>query len=98
MPCKIYWTLQAKADLRGIRSYIARDAPATASAYVQQLRQSVERLREFPFSGQVVPELGRQEIREILHGNYRLIYRTGAGRIDILTVFHSAQILSDIGP
>ena len=46
--------------------HIARDAPATASAYVRRLRESVGRLREFPFSGQVVREIGREDIREIL--------------------------------
>lgn len=95
MPIRIYWTQQAQGDLRAIRSHIARDAPATASTYVRRLRKSVGRLREFPFSGQTVPEFGRDEIREILQGNYRLIYRVANGRIDILTVFHSAQILND---
>lgn len=73
MPIRIYWTQQAQGDLRAIRSHIARDAPATASTYVRRLRKSVGRLREFPFSGQTVPEFGRDEIREILQGNYRLI-------------------------
>jgi toxin ParE1/3/4 len=43
----------------------------------------------------MVPEFGRNEIREILQGNYRLVYRVAKDRIDILTVFHSAQILND---
>jgi len=95
MPIRIYWTQQAQGDLRAIRSHIARNAPATASTYVRRLRESVGRLREFPFSGQLVPEFGRDEIREILQGNYRLIYRISNDRIDILTVFHSAQILNE---
>ena len=95
MPSKIYWTLQAREDMRAIRAHIARDAPATATAYVRRLRESVGRLRGYPFSGQVVPEIGREEIREILHGNYRLIYRVSKRRVDILTVFHSALILGD---
>ncbi len=72
MLSKIYWTRQAQEDLRAIRAHIARDAPATASAYVRQLRASVERLRQFPFSGEVVPELEREDLREVLQGNYRL--------------------------
>ena len=95
MPAKIYWTRQSREDLRGIRAFIARDAPATASAFVRRLRESVDRLRTFPESGQVVSELGREDIREILRGNYRIIYRCRPDRVDILTVYHSARLLDD---
>jgi toxin ParE1/3/4 len=92
---KIVWTRQAKEDLRAIREYIARDAPATAVAYTRLLRLSVSRLREFPFSGQVVPEIGKQHIREMIHGNYRIIYRVQNSLVEILTVFHGSRMLGD---
>ena len=95
MLSRVYWTRQAREDLRAVRAHIASDAPATASAYVRRLRESVSRLREFPHSGQVVREIGREEIREILQGNYRLIYRISDRRVDILTVFHGAQLLDE---
>lgn len=95
MPSKIYWTRQSHEDLRAIRAHIARDAPATASAYVRRLRESIRRLSQFPFSGQVVPELGREEIREVLRGEYRLIYRISDARIDTLTVYHGSRILDE---
>ncbi len=95
MSTRIYWTRQSREDLRAIRDFIARDAPKTASAYVRRLRRSVERLRIFPLSGQVVAELGREEIREVLQGNYRLIYRVRGRRVDILTVFHGVRLLTD---
>ena len=97
MPSKLYWTRQSREDLRAIRAHIARDAPATATAYVRKLRESVERLRQFPFSGQVVPELGREEIREVLRGEYCLIYRVSDGRVDILTAYHGSRILDERG-
>lgn len=98
MPSRIYWTRQSQEDLRQVRAFIARDAPATASAFVRRLRESVNRLKEFPESGQVVPELGREDIREILRGTYRIIYLVGQDRIDILTVYHSARLLDAGGP
>lgn len=93
MSNRIYWTRQSQEDLRQVRAFISRDAPATASAFVRRLRDSVNRLKEFPESGQVVPELGREDIRELLRGNYRIIYRAGQERIDILAVYHSARLL-----
>ena len=95
MPTRIRWTRQAREDLRAIRDFIARDAPRTASAYVQRLRRSVERLRTFPLIGQVVPELGKEDVREIIQGNYRIIYRVGQGYVDVLTVFHGARLLHE---
>ena len=95
MPHEIVWTRQAREDLREIRAFIARDAPATASIFVRRLRYSVERLRMFPLSGHVVPELGREDIRELLKGNYRVIYRAAEHRVEILTVYHSARLLDE---
>ena len=95
MPTRIRWTRQSREDLRAIRDFIARDAPRTASAYVRRLRQSVERLETFPLIGQVVAELGREDVREVLCGSYRIIYRVGASHIDVLTVFHGARLLHE---
>ena len=94
MAVKVYWTRQAREDLQEIRAFIARNAPLTA-AFARRIRESVKRAQMFPELGQVVPELGRDEIREFLHGNYRVIYRVAMGRIDILTVFHSARLLDE---
>jgi toxin ParE1/3/4 len=93
MSSKIYWTRQSREDLRKVHAFISRDAPATASAFVRRLRESVGRLTAFPESGQVVPELGRENIRELLRGNYRIIYRVSRNRVDILAVYHSARLL-----
>nr|WP_084422994.1 type II toxin-antitoxin system RelE/ParE family toxin [Rubripirellula obstinata] len=81
--------------LAAVRAHIARDASATASAYVRKLRLSVGRLRQFPYSGEVVPEIGRENLREVLQGNYRIIYRVAERRVDILAVFHGARIFDE---
>jgi plasmid stabilization system protein ParE len=42
----------------------------------------------------VVPEINDESVRELLMGNYRIIYRIiSLERIDILTVHHSAKLL-----
>jgi plasmid stabilization system protein ParE len=87
---KIYWTRQARDDLWEIRSFIARDAPKTAAAYVRRLRTSVGCLRQFPELGEIVREIGKPPVRELIRGQYRVIYRYQSNRVDILTVFHSA--------
>ena len=92
---KVHWTRQARNDLKEIRTFIAQDAPFTASAFVRRLRTSVDRLHAFPESGQIVLEIGDPAIREVIRGNYRIIYRIRSNRVDILTVFHSARLLDE---
>ena len=53
----------------------------------------VERLSEFPESGRMVPEIKRKAFRELIYGNYRVIYRYEHGEVSILTVRHGRQIL-----
>lgn len=45
-----------------------------------------------PKSCRVVPELNRSDIREIIFGNYRVIYKV-TDDIHILTVRHGRQLL-----
>jgi len=53
---------------------------------------AVERLRDFPESGRVVPELGEPRVREVIHGAYRIIYETHSpDRVEILTVFRGSR-------
>ncbi len=55
--------------------------------------EAVDRVELFPESGRIVPELKRKEIREIILGNYRIIYRIKGELVEILTVYHSSRLL-----
>jgi len=55
--------------------------------------EAVDRLAEFPESGRVVPEIGERTVREIIIGNYGVIYRDHASVVEILTVLHGARLL-----
>jgi plasmid stabilization system protein ParE len=92
---RIVWTRQAREDLRGIRDYIARDAPITAMSFVRRLRSAVDRLQRFPESGSIVPEFGNPMTREVFYGYYRIIYRFRNDVVEILTVFHGARLLDE---
>ena len=43
--------------------------------------------------GRIVPEFGIENIREIIVGSYRVIYRIRDEDVQILTVHHGAQLL-----
>jgi toxin ParE1/3/4 len=52
---------------------------------------AVERLTDFPLSGPQVQELNRFDLREILVGSFRIIYRVDSAQVTILTLRHSRQ-------
>ena len=87
------WTLPALDDMTEIRDYIARDSAHYARLQVERLFAAVERLREYPLAGRIVPELQQAAYRELLEGTYRIVYRVTAGEVQILAVVHSARLL-----
>lgn len=89
---RIVWTETAGNDLRAIHAYIARDSVVYANRMIQRLKQSVSRLKRFPLSGGMVLEWGRDDVREVVCDNYRVIYRVGSV-VEILTVIHGAREL-----
>jgi len=88
---EIRWTDQAATDLEAIADFIAADSPQYARLFVMDVLKAVERLADFPKSGRAVPETHREDIREILLGNYRIVYRLRAEVAEILTVYHGAR-------
>ena len=51
-------------------------------------------LNWFPQTGRIVPEKNEENLRELIEGNYRIIYEIiSADQINILTVYHSARDL-----
>lgn len=93
---QINWTKQAIGDLEAIGDYIARDSPAIAQVFVNRIISVIVRLEAFPLSGRVVPESGRESIREIIFRNYRIVYSLDKDDVYILTIFHASKALVNL--
>ncbi len=89
---RVVWASQAIADVEAIRDYISRDSPHYGSVVVSQIVRAAGRLEEFPLSGRIVPERPDSKLRELLCGNYRIVYRVTGDLIEVVTVFHGARI------
>ena len=90
---KIIWSPLAIDRATEIAEYIAQDNPSAARIWVETLFDKVQILKSSPKSGRVVPESHREDIRELIYGNYRIIYRAEKNKISVLTVRHGKQIL-----
>lgn len=94
-PKPLVWTDRATTDLEEIGQYIALDDPVAAERWVEVLLATAQRAGELPFSGRRVPEIGRDDIREVLSRSYRIIYRILVDRVEVLTVFEGHRRLPD---
>mgnify|MGYP001595630991 FL=1 len=94
---ELIWSEEAISDVEGIFDYIAQDSPLYARYQVESIAASVERLRMFPESGRHLPEFPQLPHREIIVGNYRVIYRydSSIGEAKIASGVHGSRLLRE---
>lgn len=88
---KVVWSPLAIQRVLESAEYIALDKPGAAGRWADSVFRAVGRLEDHPESGRIVPEIGRAEVRELIHGAYRIVYRIEEDRVLILTVRGSRQ-------
>jgi plasmid stabilization system protein ParE len=86
----VRWTEQAVKDLASIRSFIERDSPRYGRIVVERIFEATDRLETFPRSGRMVPELGREDLRELLVAT--LSTRIG-GFVNLTEALHNTELL-----
>lgn len=92
---RVVWSPLALADLDAIEAYIAKDNPVAARRLIVKIVKRTKRIESFPLSGGWVEEDDHKRYRQVLQGNYRVIYRydAGAQTAFVITVLHAARLL-----
>ena len=92
---EIEWTNTARRSLNQIVDCIAQDKPLAAENFRQEVIGKVGLLKKAPQLGRMVPEFGNPMRRELLYGNYRIIYRLQPKlkKIQITVVWHGKRLL-----
>jgi toxin ParE1/3/4 len=90
---RIIWSPLSVERAAEIAEYISRDNPIAAEKWVNTVFSKVEQLKSFPESGRIVAEINSKDFRELIYGNYRIIYRVEKTQISILTIRHGKQML-----
>jgi len=85
----VVWTEHALQCLVAIEDYIAMDDPAAAVVFIERLIRRTDILTDQPCVGRIVPEVPGRELRELIEGNYRIVYRLNESTAEILTVFEA---------
>lgn len=87
---KVNWSPLALEKLANAAEFIALDNPSAAEQWANDLFDKTELLSDQPQMGRIVPELQRANCRELIFGNYRIIYTIG-NDIQITTIRNVRQ-------
>lgn len=91
---KVNWTKQSINDIDHIAEFISKDSVKYAAIQTLRFFETVKILEHQPEIGRIVPEFNHPNIRELIEGNYRIIYRIkNLNSIDILTIHHSKRLI-----
>jgi plasmid stabilization system protein ParE len=82
----VAWTARAKSEFREAALYIAQDNPEAADRWIEAVDQRLLHAAEVPYAGRQIPEWEREDLREVILGRFRLMYRVTAESIQILRV------------
>ncbi len=81
---EIIWSPLSLEDIEQIGDFIAEDSPTNAAEFIDQIIYTVERLEEFPMSGNIVEE--NPIFRQVIYKDYRVVYFLEIETINIITV------------
>jgi len=97
MAKKVGWSPRARRHLEDIYLLIAADDIDAAEKFVDEVMALVDGLRAYPRIGRMVPEFGRDNLRERTCGRYRIVYHLRTNdHVQIAAIFHSRQSLPEL--
>ncbi|WP_257670907.1 type II toxin-antitoxin system RelE/ParE family toxin [Parapedobacter tibetensis] len=92
---EVIWTDNAIADLDDIGEYIAKESVRYAELTISKLFSAPDILEKYPRRGHIVPEFMDESIRQLMVGNYRIVYQLAGDQVNILTVHHGKRLISN---
>jgi toxin ParE1/3/4 len=90
---RLIWTKLALEHFERLLDYISADSPIAACRFGEKLMAKVDLLQAHPNLGAHVPEDESRSLREILQGNYRILYRVEGDVVYLVALHHAARLL-----
>ncbi len=89
---RVVFTVRAQDRLAEIEAFVAERSPKKAAKLVEKLINKGESLDVMPRRGRVVPEIGSEDVRELIDDVYRIVYRVvGDELVEIITIFDARR-------
>ena len=91
---KVRLTHSAINDLRELLLYYEEQSvPQVGQRFVTEILDRIETLIDNPDIGRVVPEFSTDNIRELIHKPFRVVYLRESSTIFVIRVWRSERIL-----
>lgn len=91
----VKFRIRAEADLTEIADFIAKDNPARAKSFVNDLIDRCLRIDDDKFAPRLRPEIG-EGVRLVVYGRYLVLYRVDDADTIVLRVVHGARDLGRV--
>jgi Plasmid stabilization system protein len=86
---ELIWSEPAADNLEQIQNYIAEDNIDTAINFTKAIFDEVEKIPLQPYKGRKIPEISKDEYRELIFRKYRIMYKVTDVTIFVLAIIHS---------
>jgi toxin ParE1/3/4 len=94
---EVIWTQRATEEITNIAEYIEQYSTNYASIIVQKLYKKVGVLKQFPKVGRVIPEMQEERYRELIEGNYRIMYEMLDDEVILIQrVLHTSRFFKEL--
>jgi len=88
---KFHWSELSFDRITEIGNYIALNAPLAADKWINSILSKEEIILANPNIGRIVPEFSNKLKRELIVGEYRLIYEITGKTITVMTVMNCKE-------
>jgi len=73
--------------------YREQQVPEVGKRLANEIMERIDVLQEYPDTGRVVPEFGRDNLRELICSPFRIVYRRDKSSIRVVRVWRSERLL-----
>ena len=87
----VVWARKARSDLQLAVTYILADSADAARSFAAAIIEASRSLSTLSERGRIVPELGQEQVRELLLGRYRMIYEVFPHRVATVRLIHASR-------
>src|SRR5208283_1302941 len=88
---KVVFSELARAGLRDIALFIARDNKSRARSFVRELQAKARDIASSPHAFPLIPRYEHLGLRRRVHRDYLIFYRVDADTIFIVHILHGAR-------
>ncbi|MGE3074010.1 MAG: type II toxin-antitoxin system RelE/ParE family toxin [Dehalococcoidia bacterium] len=91
----VEWSDAASIQFAALVARLESLSTGAGIGLVDRVTRRLRQIADFPDSGRMVPEFGFPSFRELVEGDYRVVYERFPDRIEVVAVVHGSRSFSE---